>query len=240
MIPTSLRPTIRECLPGPHSGIQSCLRRSRETDYWPNMTAEIKDCIAKCEVCATYQKEQPKEPLICHKNPSRPLETVRSDIFHFQDKDYLGTVDYYSNYFAVDFLKDKTASEVIQVLKRHFARHGIPNRLVSDNGPPFNSHEFQHFAESYDTEHFTSSPHYPQSNGKVENSVKTVKTLMKNSKAARSDMYLAFLEWRNTPSEGLASSPAQRMFEELLSYAQWSCLETTKLPKGLCCIEVTV
>ena len=81
---------------------------------------------------------------------------------------------------------------------------------MSDNGPPVNSFELQHFAESYDMEHVTSSPHYPQS--KVENSVKTAKNLLKKSKAARSDIYLALLEWRNTPSEGLTSSPTQRMF----------------------------
>ena len=100
------------------------------------MTSQIKHYIAKCEVCATYQKEQPKEPLICHKIPSRPWEIVGSDIFHFQGKDYLFTVDYYLNYFEVDSLKEKATAKVIQVLKRHFARHGIPNQLVSDNGPP--------------------------------------------------------------------------------------------------------
>ena len=83
---------------------------------------------------------------------------------------------------------------------------------MSDNGPPFSSFEFQHFAENYDMEHVTNSPHYPQSNGKVENSVYTAKNLLKKSKAARSDIYLALLEWRDTHSEGLASSPAQRMF----------------------------
>ena len=67
-------------------------------------------------------------------------------------------------------------------------------------------------ASNYDMEHVTSSPHYPQSNGKVENAIKTAKSLLKKSKAARSDIYLALLEWRNTPSEGLQSSPAQRMF----------------------------
>ena len=77
---------------------------------------------------------------------------------------------------------------------------------MSDNGPPFNSYEFQQFASNYDMEHVTSSPHYPQSNGKVENAIKTAKSLLKKSKAARSDIYLALLEWRNTPSEGLQSS----------------------------------
>ena len=65
---------------------------------------------------------------------------------------------------------------------------------------------------TYDIEHVTSSPHYPQSNGKVENAIKTAKNLLKKSKAAGTDFYLALLAWRNTPSEGLESSPAQRMF----------------------------
>ena len=73
---------------------------------------------------------------------------------------------------------------------------------MSDNGPPFNSCEFQQFATNYDVEHVTSSPCYPQSNGKVENAIETAKSLLKKSKAARSDIYLALLEWRNTPSKG--------------------------------------
>ena len=176
------------------------------------MTAEIKDHIAKCTVCAAYQKEQPKEPLISHKIPNRPWETIGCDLFHFEDKDYFCTVDYYSSYFEIDLLKAKTASEVLHTLKIHFSRHGIPNKLVSDNGPPYNSYEFQQFMTSYDIEHVTSSPHYPQSNGKVESAIKTAKRLLKKSNAARSDIHLALLEWRNTPSEGLESSPAQRMF----------------------------
>ena len=39
---------------------------------------------------------------------------------------------------------------------------------MSDNGLSFNSYEFQQFATNYDMEHVTSSPHYPESNGKVE------------------------------------------------------------------------
>lgn len=38
------------------------------------------------------------------------------------------------------------------------------------------------------------------------------KNLPKKSKAAGTDLYLALLAWRNTPSEGQESSPSQRMF----------------------------
>ena len=61
-IPSSLSPKIRERLHGAHTGIESWLRRAREIVYWPGMPAEIKDYISKCEACASYKKEQPKEP----------------------------------------------------------------------------------------------------------------------------------------------------------------------------------
>ena len=139
VIPASLRPRIRERLHGAHTGVEGCLRRARETVYWPSMNADLRYYIAKCGVCATYQKDQQKEPLISHKIPNRPWETVGCDIFHFEDGDYLCTVDYYSSYFEITQLKDKTGNEVIRTLKRHFSTHGIPNKLQSDNGPPYNS-----------------------------------------------------------------------------------------------------
>ena len=159
-------------------------------------------------MCATYQKDQQKEPLISHKIPNRQWETGGCDIFHFEDRDYLCAVDYYSSYFEIDQLKDRTGNEVIGTLKRHFSTHGIPNRLQTENGPPYTciSREFQQFMRSYDIEHVTSSPHYPQSNGRAENAIKTAKNLLKKSKEAGTDLYL------NTPSESLGSSPSQRMF----------------------------
>ena len=96
-------------------------------------------------------------------------------------------MDYYSSYFKIDPLKDQTAREVIRTLKRHFLGCGIPNKLMSDNGLSFNSYEFRQFSTNYDMEHVTSSPHYPQGNGKTENAVKTAKSSLKKSKAARSE-----------------------------------------------------
>ena len=108
---------------------------------------------------------------------------------------------------------DKTAPEVIKKLKRHFSDHGIPDKLHSDN-MPFGSKEFQDFAKGYEFEHLTSSPDYPQSNGKVENAIKTAKSLMKKARESGQDFYLSLLALRNTPTEGMGSSPAQRLFSK--------------------------
>ncbi|CAC5392488.1 unnamed protein product [Mytilus coruscus] len=119
----------------------------------------------------------------------------------FQSKNYLVTVDYYSNYWEVDYLEDTLALTVIRKLRAQFARHGIPDVCFTDNGPQFDCGEFRKFSRLWEFKHDTSSPLYSQSNGKVEQAVQTVKRLMKKSKFDKKDPYLAFLDFRNTPTE---------------------------------------
>lgn len=97
-------------------------------------------------------------------------------------------------------------------MKAQIARHGIPDVIVTDNGPPFNSGEFRDFAENYEFGHRTSSPRYFQSNGKVENAVKIVKNLMHKCVLDKKDPFLALLDWRNTPSETIGLSAVERLF----------------------------
>lgn len=97
-------------------------------------------------------------------------------------------------------------------MKAHFARHGIPERLVTDNGPCYSSQDFERLSKSWGFEHVTSSPLYPQRNGKAENAVKQAKNLMKMASESNSDPYKALLILRNTPTETLKTSPAQRLF----------------------------
>ena len=145
-----------------------------------------------------------------HAIPNRPWERIGIDIFTHHGHDYIISVDYLSRDFEIDRLQPKKSSDVIHRLKQQWARHGIPMQVVSDNSP-FGSAEFQDFARRWEFEHVTSSPRYPQSNGKAEAAVKMAKKIMEKAAEAHSDPFLALLEWRNTPTEG-ALSPAQIMF----------------------------
>ncbi|KAK3741169.1 hypothetical protein QZH41_002994 [Actinostola sp. cb2023] len=73
--------------------------------------------------------------------------------------------DYYSKFPVVRKLNTTTSTAVINHLKSIFAEYGIPETLVTDNGPQYHSKEFQTFCSTWGIEHTTSSPLFPQSNG---------------------------------------------------------------------------
>ena len=66
--------------------------------------------------------------------------------------------------------------------------------VLHDNGPLFNSEDFTKFSKEWDFHHTTSSPYYVQSNGRVENAVKTCKSLLKKGRADKREPLLALLE----------------------------------------------
>ena len=213
VIPVKVRPRVKERLHSAHTGIQATLARARECVFWPRMTSDITDYLSRCEVCAAFAPKQRNEPLINHDMPKRPWQKVGIDLFELNSKDYVCVVDYYSDYFEVLPLPHKKDTRaVVTRLKSIFAGHGIPETIMSDNGPPFNSQDFATFMQEYEIEHITSSPHYPKSNGKAESAVKIAKGLLRKTAEAEEDFQLALLNWRNTPTVGLDSSPAQRLF----------------------------
>ena len=88
---------------------------------------------------------------------------------------------------------------MITQCKSQFGCHGIPDVIITDNGPQFASYKSKHFAQGHQIEHHTTSPYHPQSNGMIEKYVQTVKNLMKKAIHDKTDHYLALLDYQNTP-----------------------------------------
>lgn len=212
IIPTAMRREIKDRLHSAHLGHDSMIRRARQTVYWPGIDKELKQIADGCDACQRHKPLNRKEPLQQHDEGNAPWQKIGIDFFEFEDRQYLIIVDYYSNFIEVENMQSTKTTQVINKLKQQFARYGVPQEIVSDNGPQFSSETFSKFTEDWDILHKTSSPGHPQSNGKAEAGVKAIKRLMKRAHDAHSDPYKGLLEMRNTPRQDTGMSPAQLVF----------------------------
>ena len=212
VVPRSMRAEMLSIIHEGHLGIEMCTRRAKEILHWSGMRGQIIDKITKCAICQRYAKRQRKEPMKPQETPSRPWQKTASDLLYFNSKDYLLVVDAYSGYFEIEMLEDTSSCTVIEHIKKIFARDGIPEQLLTDNGPQYSSRHFKEFAKEWGFLHKTSSPNYPRSNGLSERTVQTAKNLLKKTKAEGKDPYLALLTYRDSPRENGLQSPAQLLF----------------------------
>ena len=204
VVPQALQQETMQKLHTGHQGVERCRTRARASVWWPGLMTDIQRMVEHCKECAKVSCQR-KEPLMPTPLPDFPWQMVASDLFEIKGIHYLLVVDYFSRYPEVVQLKSTTSQSVINALRSIFARHGIPERLRSDNGPQYASREFKCFAEEYEIDHVTSSPHFPQSNGMAERGVKTVKALLLQS----SDPFTALLSYRATPLPWCNISPAE-------------------------------
>ncbi|CAB4029075.1 Transposon Ty3-G Gag-Pol poly [Paramuricea clavata] len=172
VIPQAMRSKMLGKVHNSHLEVNGCFNRARECLYWPGMSNDIKNHVSTCEACREYERSQPKETLFSHEVPSRPWKRVGIDLFELERKHYLVTADYFSDFFELDHLKNISSVHVIRKIKSHFARHGIPEQVITDNGPEFVAHDFQIFTKEWDFEHITCSPYHSQANGKAESAVR--------------------------------------------------------------------
>jgi transposase InsO family protein len=210
-IPTNMRPEVKQLLHAAHLGKDSMMRRARDTVYWPGMNAEITQIAQSCDTCLKYAPGQQQQPLQPHHPGDGPWDKIAADIATFNKKNYLITVDYYSSFIEIDLLTSMTSTMIIQKLKSHFARYGVPRTLVSDNAQQFVSDDFENFCQKWHMQHSTSSPTRPEGNGKAESAVKQAKLLLKKTTEDNSDQYIALMEYRNTPQQSIGMSPAERL-----------------------------
>ena len=214
VIPSSLRHDMLDRLHTGHQGITKCRRRAQQSVWWPGLSKQLEDLVTNCAECCK-NRSQNAEPLIPTSFPKLPWQKVGSDLFMWKNSHYLLIIDYFSRYIEIAKLNSESSACVIKHMKSIFARHGIPQEVVSDNGPQYSSREFSMFAKEYGFVHCTSSPRYPQSNGEAERGVQTVKSLLKKTEN-QDDPYLALLAYRSTPLSGSGCSPAELLMNRKL------------------------
>ena len=101
------------------------------------------DYVSKCDVCLAHRTSQTKEPLPQHEVIARPSAKLTADLCELHGRTLLVVTDYFSNYIQMTRLSATSTQAVVRELTTMFARFGISEILVTDNGPQFSSNDFQ-------------------------------------------------------------------------------------------------
>ena len=106
-------------------------------------------------------------------------------------------------------LANSTSAAVCAEFATTVTELGLSHIIRSDNGPFYNSKEFQQFLQCYNITHHTSSHHHPRSNGFVERMVRVAKKLMDKAGKEGKPWISGLYEYRVTPQSGSIASPLQ-------------------------------
>ena len=200
-----------------HQGITRMQARARLAVYWLGIDQDIENFVKACRHCQQRQPQHPKESLIQKPKPERPFQEIALDFCQKNGLDFLVAVDCMTDWPEVwHFPRGTKAWRLINVMRDLFSRTAIPDVLWSDQGTQFMSKQFQNFLRQWGVKHKTSSPRNPQSNGRAEAAVKSMKNLITTTIRGRSldadKLGRALLQYRNTPSTKDGLSPAQKLF----------------------------
>ena len=164
--------------------------------------------MRRCQECIR-KAHPPKEPLQAHDVPSQPWERIAMDHFYQNGRLYLLVCDYFSKFPFIFQTKSTSFAHIKEQLEELFGLEGAPDEIMSDNGPPFSSREFNSFLSGLGIKHTTSSPNYPQSNGFIERQIQTVKRLMEKATSTGRSFQEALTGLRATPITEAMPSPAE-------------------------------
>ncbi|XP_060868649.1 uncharacterized protein K02A2.6-like [Metopolophium dirhodum] len=220
VVPEVLKKNILKILHKDHEGIVRMKMAARSVLWWKNMNTDIEEFSKGCEICdqtsnVSKEKVISKWPMVV-----KPWQRVHVDFFHLEGNTFLVVIDAYSKYIVVKLLRKTNCESLIRELQEVFAFFGLPEEIVSDNGPPFGSWLFNSYGNQSNIKITKTPPFHSQSNGLAERAVQTVKKYFKKyildrelSKLTVKEKVVRFITvYNTTPSTVTAQSPADRMF----------------------------
>ena len=218
VLPSNLRQKALEIVHEGHLGIERCKSLLRQKLYWPGLDKQVIEFISSCVACQANLKENAPTPIKMSKLPDQPWEEIAIDFCgRLPTGDSLFViVDRYSRYPLVEIMKLTKARQVINRLKQIFAMFGYPKRIWSDNGPPFQSREFESFVKSIGAKHRKVTPRYPQANGGIERFMRVISKALKTGKFQghnwREELNAMLLNYRTSTHAITGKTPSELFF----------------------------
>ena len=164
-----------------HEGVFKTYNRLKRDYYWVNMILDVKYIVHTCDRCQKF-KVRPHNVYSedISTKPGLPFTRVGLDIIGPLPQTTKGNqyiiilVDYLTKWVEAEPLVNIESDDVINFLMKVFSRHGIPEVIVTDNGPQFRSDKTKAFLDLYGVIVQFVTVYHPESNGMVENRNKEI------------------------------------------------------------------
>lgn len=214
VIPPVFRNTLLNHLHSTHAGMGRMKAEARRYFWWPSLDRDIEQISHQCQACTENAKQPVKVPLHQWNVPQQPWQRIHVDFMgKFMNNYFLVVVDAHSKWLEVIPMRVISSLSTINALTSLFARYGLCEEIMSDNGTQFTSAEFAEFCGRHGIRHTTTAPGHPQSNGQAERYVDTVKSALTKgmtSGDALMDVLNRFLfRYRSTQHSTTNPSPAE-------------------------------
>ena len=136
IIPDELRHIVLQEIHRDHFGIDKCKSHARNVFYWPGMSKMIEKMIVDCPECSSLKpKSSSARQWNSWPEAKKQFERVHIDFGEVNGQTFLVFVDAFSRWPEIYITKDMKEETLRNSLRNIFSRFGIPETLVSDNGP---------------------------------------------------------------------------------------------------------
>lgn len=172
----NIESVMRECHDSPlaaHGGCHKTVHRIREKYYWPSIKEDAGLYIGKCEICRTTKATNLNQhpPMGEYRDPIEPFRMIAMDYIgpyptsKNGNKFLLVVVDLFSKYVIIKAIRKSSAKITIDRIKKEvFLKFGVPEIIISDNGPQLTSKTFMDFLAEHGVKHWLTAFYHPQAN----------------------------------------------------------------------------
>ena len=210
VIPASLQSTTLQLAHEGHQGIVRTKQLLREKVWWPGIDKDVEHLILSCISCQAQSSQSCPQLLTMTEMPSRPWTVLHADLCgpFPSGESLLVLVDSCSRW--------PEAAVIINRMKSCFAVHGLPEEIVTDNGPQFVAEEFDSYLRDHSITHRRVTPYWPQANSEVERFNRTLEKAIRaattEGKDWKNEINTFLLNYRATPHCTTGKSPAVLLF----------------------------
>ena len=168
-----------------HQGIVRTKQMVREKVWWPGIVHQVETIGKACIPCQSVADKPKAEPLRPTVMPDRPWQEVHVDLCgpFPSGESLLVCEDACARWPEVAILHSTMSATIIGHLRKIFAVHGLPEKVVTDNGANLVSEEFENFLATHAIKHRKVMPYWPQANAAVEQFNKTIEKAIRAAHA---------------------------------------------------------